>query len=236
MEKIARLISVVVIAMALMIAFSGVASAGYPVLPPSETENLKITTTICSNRMVVESQGLSLEIDSGDLLDNPPLADGEKYGKIRYDEKMIGLSGATNFSKVFSVDTKKTAPNLAVTKNIGYKQGELGSLSYDEQVGMNLIANKAPSSCEGVNVYSEMVVTDVEATTETTVGITVAPVNLNYDILATGVGLVVAGVDVYAEDGRGAATLGSRWIYKDTSIAYREFTFCKEVGYLANQP
>ncbi len=235
MEKIARLISVVVIAMALLIAFSGVASAGYPVPPTSETENLKITTTISSNRMVVESEGLALEIDSGGLLDNPPLADGEKYGKIRYDEKMIGLSGATNFSKVFSVDTK-TAPNLAVTKNIRYKQGELGSLSYDEQVKMNLIANKAPSSCEGVNVYSEMVVTDVEATTETTVGITVAPVNLNYDILATGVGLVVAGVDVYAEDGRGAATLGSRWIYKDKSIAYREFTFCKEVGYQSNQP
>jgi hypothetical protein len=234
MEKIARLISVVVIAMALMIAFSGVATASYPVPPTSETENLKITTTIISNRRVVESEGLALEIDSGDLLDNPPLADGEKYGKIRYDENMIGLSGATNFSKVFSVDTK-TAPNLAVTKKIGYKQGELGSLSYDEQVGMNLIANKTPSSCEGVNVYGEMVVTDVEATTETTVGITVAPVNLNYDILATGVGLVVAGVDVYAEDGRGAA-LGSRWIYKDKSIAYREFTFCKEVGYLANQP
>ena len=235
MKKGIRLIGTVAIAMALIIAFCGVATASYPVPPTSETENLKITTTICSNRMVVESQGLSLEIDSGDLLDNPPLADGEKYGKIRYDEKMIGLSGATNFSKVFSVDTK-TAPNLAVTKNIGYKQGELGSLSYDEQVGMNLIANKAPSSCEGVNVYGEMVVTDVEATTETTVGITVAPVNLNYDILATGVGLVVAGVDVYAEDGRGAATLGSRWIYKDKSIAYREFTFCKEVGYQSNQP
>ena len=235
MEKIARLISVVVIAMALMIAFSGVASGGYPVPPPSETENLKITTTIISNRMVVESEGLVLEIGSGDLLDNPPLADGEKYGKIRYDEKMIGLSGATNFSKVFSVDTK-TAPNLAVTKNIWYKQGELGSLSYDEQVGMNLIANKSPSSCEGVNTYSEMVVTEVQATTETNVVITEAPVSLGYKITAEGNGFVAAGVGVYAEDGRGGDTLGSRWIYKDKSIAYGNVTFCKEIGYTSKSP
>jgi hypothetical protein len=58
MKKGIRLIGTVVIAMALMIAFSGVASAGYSVQPPSETENIKITTTISSNRMVVESERL----------------------------------------------------------------------------------------------------------------------------------------------------------------------------------
>jgi hypothetical protein len=265
MKKSIRLVGTVAIAMALIIAFYGVATASYPVPPTSETENLDITTTIISNRMVVESEGLGLEIGSGNLLDNPPLANDEIYGKIRYDEKMIGLNGTTNFSKVFSVDTK-TAPNLAVTKNIGYKQGELGSLSYAEQVELEITVRDAPEdddtfdlvkqlcpfdwtwegadrattklgNCEGVNTYSEMVVTEVLATAETNVGITEGdPVSLGYEITAEGDGFVAAGVGVYAEDGRGGHALGSRWIYNDKSIAYGEFTFCKDVGYLANQP
>jgi hypothetical protein len=84
--------------------------------------DIKITTTISCNGMVVESEGLVLEIDSGDLLDNPPLALDEIYGSIGYDEKMTGLSGDTDFDKCFNVDTG-TAPNLAVTKTIGYKSG-----------------------------------------------------------------------------------------------------------------
>jgi len=265
MKKTVRLISVVTIAIALIIAFGGVATASYPVPPTSETENLDITTTIVSNRMVVESERLGLEIDSGNLIDNPPLADDEIYGRVGYEEKIIGLSGATNFSKVFSVDTK-TAPNLAVTKNIGYKQGELGSLSYAEQVEPGITVRDAPEddgtfdlvkdlcplkwtferadratpkrgNCEGVNTYSEMVVTDVQAMTETNVGITEGDsVSLGYEITAEGNGFVAAGVGVYAEDGQGGHTLGSKWIYEDKSIAYGEFTFCKEMGYQAKQP
>ena len=265
MKKTVRLISVVAIAMAIIIAFCGVATASYPVPPTSETENLKITTTISSNRMVVESEGLGLEIDSGNLLDNPPLADDEIYGKIGYNEKMIGSNGSTEFDKTFVLDTG-TVPNLYVTKCIGYTQGELGSLSYAEQVELEITVRDAPEeddtfdlveglcpfewiwegadratpklgNCEGVNTYSEMVVTEVQATTETNVGITEGdPVSLDYKITAEGNGFVAAGVGVYAEDGRGGHSLGSRWIYNDKSIAYGEFTFCKEVGYLANQP
>jgi hypothetical protein len=92
MKKTIGLVSVVAIAMALTlaIAFSGVALASPAVDPTSETEKLDITTTITCNGNVVESQSLNWEIDSGNLLDNLPLADDEKYGKIGYNEKMIG--------------------------------------------------------------------------------------------------------------------------------------------------
>ena len=260
MKKTTRLIGVVAIAMALTIAFSGVALASQPVKPTKETEILDITTDITCSGTVVESQGLSLDIDSKDLLDNPPLADGEIYGGIKYDEKMIGLSGTTEFDKCFEVDTSKTAPNLDVHKQIGYTAGFLGSLSHHEQVGMKAIAagktkkttkkelcpfrkptttyKKVPGSCEEVHAYSEMFVTSVQATTETEVGITEAPVNLNYRVNAKGTGLVVAGVGVYVEDGRGGAnsTLGSRMMYKEKSIAYGEFEFTKEVGYKSKPP
>ena len=268
MKKTIGLIGVVAMAMALMIAFSGVASASQPVKPTKETECVEITTDITCSGTVVESQGLSLESSSKDLLDNPPLKAGEKYGKIKYDEKMIGLSGATEFDKCFEVDTSKTAPNLAVHKQIGYTAGFLGSLSYHEQVHMNVIAagkpatkkkckkedicpfveeickpgkSAVPGSCEEVNTYSEMVVTDVQATTVTEVGITEAPVNLGYKIDAKGIGLVAAGVDVFVEEGRSTSkklkhTLGSRMAYKEKSIAYGDFEFSKEVGYKSEPP
>jgi hypothetical protein len=89
-----------------------------------------------------------------------------------------------------------------------------------------------PGSCEEVNTYSKIVVTDVQAETTTEVGITAAPVNLNYRINAVGTGLVIAGMNAYVEDGRGAAGLGSKMSYKEKSIGYGESVdFIKEIGY-----
>jgi hypothetical protein len=77
-----------------------------------------------------------------------------------------------------------------------------------------------------------IVVTGVEATTETSVGITEAPVKLKYKIHAEGTGLVVAGMSSYVADGRGAAGLGSRMTYKEKSIGYGETVeFTKDIGY-----
>ena len=137
--KKTKLIGVVAIAMALTIAFSGVAVASPAVPPTKETETFEITTDVTCSGTVVASQEISLEIDSVNLLDNPPLATGEIYGSIKYDEKMIGSSGTTDFDKCFNVDTG-TAPNLYVHKQIGYTAGFLGSLSHHEQVGMKAIA------------------------------------------------------------------------------------------------
>ena len=248
MERTIRLIGVVAIAMSLTIAFSGVAIASPTVPPTKETETVEITTDVTCSGTVVESQEISLEIDSVNLLDNLPLDEGEIYGKIKYDEKMIGSSGTTDFDKCFNVDTG-TAPNLYVHKQIGYSQGFLGSLSHDEQVGMKIIAAgkpaetktckekgspeheewkqdvcpfkypckdttvpAVPASCEEVNTYSEMVVTNVHAETETKVGITASPVNLHYAITAAGSGgagtpaqgSIAAEFSVLAEEGRGA--------------------------------
>jgi hypothetical protein len=116
--------------------------------PTKETEILDITTNIQCTGTVVESQRLSLEIDSDNLLDNPPLAQGEKYGKIGYNEKMIGSDGTTTFNKSFNVDTG-TTPNLNVAKNIEYDSGDLGSLSHAEEVGMKVISAGIPAGEPG---------------------------------------------------------------------------------------
>jgi hypothetical protein len=86
-----------------------------------------------------------------------------------------------------------------------------------------------------VNTFSKIVATEVNATTETSVGITGdsgTPVTLNYKIHAEGTGLVIAGVGLYVEDGRGADGLGSRMSYKEKSIGYGEsVNFTKDIGY-----
>jgi len=213
-------------------------------------------TVVESQRLGLESKGLVLGITLPEIRKAYMWS---ASGKIGYDEKMIGSSGVTSFCKEFKVDTG-TAPNLYVSKSIRYTQGALGSLSHHEQAGMKVIAagkktttKKAsdkhepwkqaicpfkeekkintPSSCEEVHVYSEMVVTDVEATTETEIGITDAPVSLSYKIKEDGTGFVAAGVDVYVVDGRSGDTLGSRMAYKEKSIAYGNFSFVKSVGY-----
>jgi len=90
------------------------------------------------------------------------------------------------------------------------------------------------TKCEDVNAYSKMVVTDVEATTETEVGITETDErDLHYGIDAEGKGSVSAGVgaDASAEErfDRGMS-------YEDKSTAYGgNFSFEKNVDYTSKK-
>jgi uncharacterized repeat protein (TIGR01451 family) len=193
--------------------------------PPTQTL-IDVTTEIKSDRIVIEGEQFGWETGNGNLLNNPPLSPGEAVGSIKYDDKMIGSNGTTEFTKNFGVNTNVT-PNIAVTKDIGYKSGDLGSLSHAEQARMRYSGASPPLSsdtkCEDVNAYSKMVVTDVEATTETEVGITETDErDLHYGIDAEGKGSVSAGVDASA----------SSMSYKDKSTAYGgNFSLHKKVDY-----
>ena len=155
---------------------------------------------------------------------------------LKYNDKMIGSNGTTEFTKNFGVNTNVT-PNLAVTKDIGYTSGDLGSLSYAEQVSMRYSGASPPLSsttkCEDVNAYSKMVVTDVSATTETEVGITETDErDLHYGVDAEGKGSVSAGVDASVEDGAFGTAPASSMSYKDKSMAYGgNFSLHKTVDY-----
>ena len=195
-------------------------------IEPSTQTLIDVTTEIKSDGIVIEGEQFGWETGNGNLLNNPPLSPGEAVGGIKYNDKMIGSNGTTEFTKNFGVNTNVT-PNLAVSKDIGYKSGDLGSLSYDEQVGMRYSGASPPLSsttkCEDVNAYSKMVVTDAQATTETEVGITETEErDLHYGINAEGKGSVSAGVDASA----------SSMSYKDKSIAYGgNFSLHKKVDY-----
>jgi hypothetical protein len=111
-------------------------AAGIDVIVPPQETLIDITTEIKSDGTVIEGEQFGWETGNGNLLNNPPLSPGEAVGSIKYDDKMISSNGTTEFTKNFGVNTNVT-PNLAVTKAIGYKSGDLGSLSYAEQVGMH---------------------------------------------------------------------------------------------------
>ena len=207
MKKTARMAGVVVIAMALMITFCGVPVASRPACPTPETQSVKTMTLISCRGGVTETEKVSWESSSEDLLNSPPLQDREVIGGIDYKASLKVTNGETRFVKDMGVDTGDT-PNLDVMRSVGYNQADtIGSLSLDEDVGMSIVANWCPTeeelpcsfviratdnilpaSSEDVSAGSSMVVTDVLATTRSIVGITDVPVSLHYGLTATGSG------------------------------------------------
>ena len=90
MEKIARLISVVAIAITLMIAFSGIAAASSFTEPALENK-------IGYDRMEIGDRGFDLwKSSSGNLLNT---------GNVKYNENMIGpgVAVAADFNKIFNI-------------------------------------------------------------------------------------------------------------------------------------
>ena len=202
MKRTIGLISVVAIAMALIIAFSGVASASFLAEPTPENKTFNTATKFGYDRtMTGIDQGFDFwksSSSSKNLLGNPTLAFGnrEVYGNV-------------NFNK-----------NFDIYSGTGYTP-RLGSLPI----------TPTPASCEEVNAYSKLAVTDVQATTRAKVGMTDNPV-LNYKIDAGGskdgsmdVGRISAGMSVYAVDG------SSRLSYQERSSASGSFQFHKVMSY-----
>ena len=229
MKTTIRLIGVVAIAMVLSIAFSGVALASQRVCPPPETDQIRTVTMISCQGMVTETEKVSWETSNEDLINNPPLGDQEVVGKMDYYQDLKVTDGRTNFIKDMDVDTGDE-PNLNVMKSIGYGQGAtIGSLSHDEKVSFGIVADLAwtedvilcpfasaaqlllPASCVDVEASSSMVVTEVLATTRTKVEMSESPIDMHYEVDATGlggagtpaVGHIAAEFEVYTEDGSG---------------------------------
>jgi len=269
MGKTTRLIGVVAIAMVLLIAFSGVALASQPVCPTPESRGIKSVTLISGQGMVTETEKVSWETSNENLINNPPLGDEEVVGKMDYYQDLKVTDGITNYIKDMDVDTKGV-PNLNVMKSIGYNQGvTIGSLSHDETVGFGIVGNytptsgvilcpfaaaaeaNIPASCVDVEASSAMVVTDVLATTVTKVEISESPIDLHYEVDATGsegagtpaVGHIAAEFSVYTEDGSSGmgdhcglgdvteCTLGSKLTHYEKSTADGLWEFHKEMDY-----
>ena len=260
MKKTTRIIGVVAIAMALtMVLSAGIAVASRPAIPTPETENIKTVTIITCIGAMTESEDLTWEISNTTI--NNTLDINEVHAKMTYRQNLKVTAGATEFSKNFKVDTGAT-PNLDVMKSIGFAQGgTIGTLSHQEKIGMELIANwtamgnvmicpfaaarqaRLPAACEYVTMESNMAVTEVLATTLGEITLTDSPIEVGYQITATGLagagtlaqGTAKVAMDVSVEDGSAdnipAFTLGSTVAYGEETVVIGLFELFKSMEY-----
>jgi hypothetical protein len=261
MKKKARMTGVVVMAMVLMITLCGVPAASRPACSTPETQSVKTVILISCRGGVTEEVKVNWESSNENLLNTPPLQNREVIERMDYKESVKVTDGETRFVKDMGVDTGDT-PNLDVMGSVGYNQaGTIGSLSLDEDVGMSIVANwcptgeevlcpcaaaaipNIPASSEDVKASSSMVVTDVLATARSEVGITEAPVSLQYGVTATGSGgagtpahgSIAAEFCAYALEGSAENVdqyaLGSRMTYYERSSARGLWEFHAEMDY-----
>jgi hypothetical protein len=192
----------------------------------TETEKISWET---SNEDLINNPPLAgaLDYDAVGALNGPSVS--EVVGKMDYYQDLKVTDGTTNFIKDMDVDTGDE-PNLNVMKSIGYGQADtIGSLSHTEEVGFGIVADWTrtadvilcpfahaaqkllPASCVDVEASSSMVVTEVLATTVTRVEISESPLDMHYEVDATGLdgagtpaqGHIAAEFEVYTEDGSG---------------------------------
>ena len=260
MKKTTRMIGIVAIALALtMVLSAGVAVASRPVVPAPQTENIKTMTIITCIGATSEEQTLRWESSNFDLLEALPLVEDEVRGILKYQQDLVVTAGVTEFSKNFKADTGNT-PNLKVVKSFGYAQGgTIGTLTHDEEVRMQIIAETAiteevipcpfaaaaleeiPASCEDVTMGSKLVVTEVLGSTVSEVVMSDSPISVHYQIDATGLdgagtmaeGTGEAYMSVYVEAGsaEGCLALGSILSYEEKAVVTGAFTLFKEMDY-----
>jgi hypothetical protein len=135
MEKIARLISVVVIAIALMIAFSGVASASW--LAEYTQENKTFNSPIGYDRTMTGDHGFEFwkSSSSKNLLDNPTFAFGKRevYRNVNFNKNFDIYSGTGYTPRLGSLpitpassDEMTAYSKLAVTDVQATTRAEVG--------------------------------------------------------------------------------------------------------------
>ena len=251
MKTATRLIGLFAIAMALSVVFSaGAAVASRPMPPGPQCENINTVTDIKCNGTTTESQ--HFDWTGSDMNINGTLEAGEVTGQIRYDENTIAMSGYTEFNKVMGADTCDT-PNLDVMKTFMFVGTNAGKMKHVESASMDLISDykatkdvmlcpfaaakmaEVPASCELVSADSRILASVVVGSTGVEMGMTQAPVKFRYEIDATGVGDIAAGMDVYLETGSLSEisnySLGTTLAYAEDASASGVWDFSKLMEY-----
>jgi hypothetical protein len=100
-----KTIGVIVIALAMLVALTGVVMAdqGVPAVPESQT--IGTTTAIIADGLVMDNAGLTWTL-SNTKIDAPPLSTGEVQYTTAYDANTVAQAGTTTFVKTMAIDTR----------------------------------------------------------------------------------------------------------------------------------
>lgn len=217
-------LSILVIALAMLMAITGIASAA--VLPNAtpETQGISTSTVIQCDGLVLTDEHYASEL-SNQVLDGAPLATEEVYSQSTYNNRISAVKGVTTYVKTIDANNKNqlvTGENVATAQTLLFS----GASVTGEESAAIFNAGQATSGTEKfmcpftsaatttVPPFNEMAImgshygaTQLSATSQ--VGITgVAktgdvPSTIHMNLEATGVGSIGTFMGVNAQDARG---------------------------------
>jgi hypothetical protein len=97
---------VIVIALAMLIALTGVVMADQVVPAVPETQTISTSTAIIADGLVTDSAGLAWTLSNQSITAIPPLADSQIVYTTAYDASTVAQAGTTTFVKTMAVDTR----------------------------------------------------------------------------------------------------------------------------------
>jgi hypothetical protein len=98
--------SVIVIALAMLIALTGVVMADQVVPAVPETQTITTSTAIIADGLVTDSAGLAWTLSNQSITAIPPLADSQIVYTTAYDASTVAQAGTTTFVKTMAIDTR----------------------------------------------------------------------------------------------------------------------------------
>jgi hypothetical protein len=97
---------VIVIALAMLIALTGVVMADQVVPAVPETQTITTSTAIIADGLVTDSAGLAWTLSNQSITAIPPLADSQIVYTTAYDASTVAQAGTTTFVKTMAIDTR----------------------------------------------------------------------------------------------------------------------------------
>ena len=234
-----------VVALAMLVAFTGMAMADDPVNQTPETQGIDTQTVVYCLGTTTENDNIVWTQSSEYIGNSPPLQPTERYYVMSYTEDTIMDNGYGEYTKQMSTDTQNKVANqfnFEATKQVDFVQVEEGygyitteeSLLLDGAANASATADKficpfaattyanVPQYCNVVEMgssfdgYAVSMLTDAE---ERHVMATADPgVAMNYGVALEGVGTAAAWINAHIMEGRDATT------GKAIDLTYSELT------------
>jgi hypothetical protein len=97
---------VIVIALAMLIALTGVVMADQVVKQVPEAQTISTSTAIIADGLVQDSAALGWTLSNQSITAIPPLADMQQVYTTTYDASTVAQAGTTTFVKTMAIDTR----------------------------------------------------------------------------------------------------------------------------------
>jgi hypothetical protein len=120
---------VIVIALAMLIALTGVVMADQVVKAVPESQTISTSTAIIADGLVQDSAALAWTLSNQSITANPPLGEGQVEYTTVYDANTVAQAGTTTFVKTMAIDTRNKVvgqSNVKADTSVSFIQTEDG--------------------------------------------------------------------------------------------------------------